>query len=120
MSSTLSTRHLAIVPDGAAARMQLEILRRLAAPRTVPQEVIDHLADLDGQHETAADRYDMATRELDEVRKALTEAAKALTAAEAEWSEAGWQMDQAARACSRAREEAGLVFGSSGYERAKR
>ena len=82
---------------------------------TIPAAVLDHLADLDTDHERTCDLYDIATRELDAARDALTEAARRLTDAEDAWAAAGAEMNDAAVACSRARQAAGLTLTADGY-----
>jgi hypothetical protein len=77
----------------------------------VPPEVEDAHA----LHETACDVYDIAVRNLDAARQAVTDAAKALTLADEEWSQAGADMDAAARSLAAARKSAGVVLGADGY-----
>jgi len=82
---------------------------------TIPAAVLERLADLDALHDTACDTYDCATRELDAARDALTEAARRLTDAEDTWAAAGAEMNDAAVACSRARQAAGVQLTVNGY-----
>lgn len=103
--TTLSNkdRHLTVVPglpDASAAT-----------------EVLDHLAELDADHATACDVYDLAAADLKQARKELTEAARSLADAEERCARAGIVADETNRAVIGAREAAGLVLTASGYRK---
>lgn len=118
---SVQNRHLSLVDDSKNLVRTMNELNGLIvayATGTTPPataDVLDHLADLDTLHATACDVYDLTTAELDAARETLKQAAAALTVAEDAWSKAGQEMDEAARACTNAREAAGLVWTANGY-----
>jgi hypothetical protein len=131
-TTTRQTRHLAPVPDYTDpqsatddARQQADKVFRLAVAAAtgtpvsapIPPTVLDRLAGLDGDAQTASDVLDLAAAEVDNARKELSEAARRLADAEERWAKAGIVADEASRAAADARHTYGVALTASGYVR---